>query len=197
MPSPVRRGLRLGRHVIRSGQASSLIPPELLSDCRVCASRDHLVALLPHGGRVAEVGTASGSFARHILATCDPVELHVIDIDCSQLAESVATDPKVRIHEGLSHQVLEQFPESHFDWVYIDADHSNIGVLRDAEAAALKVKPCGYLVFNDFAHVDPFLGTYGVHRAVVSFATSHAWSFAWIAYDPNALYDVALRRPSA
>jgi hypothetical protein len=141
------------------------------------------------------VGTAEGAFARHILVTWDPAELHVIDIDLSQLAGSVATDPKVRPHKGLSHQVLGQFPESNFDWVYIDADYSYTSVLRDAEAAALKDKPGGYLVFNDFARVDLFLGTYGIHRAVVSFATSCAWPFAWIAYDPSALYDVALRRP--
>jgi hypothetical protein len=68
-------------------------------------------------------------------------------------------------------------------------------VTRDAHIAALKVKPGGYLVFNDFAHMDPFLGAYGVHRAVVDFAVSRAWAFAWFAYEPNALYDVALRRP--
>lgn len=182
---------------MRNGQSSSWVPAELLSDCRVCASRNHLVEVLPRRGRVAEVGTANGSFARHILATCDPAELHVIDVDFSQFAESVATNPKVITHNGLSHQVLEQFPDSHFDWIYIDGDHSYKGVLRDAEAAARKVKPGGYLVFNDFAHADPFLGSYGVHRAVVNFATSHAWPLAWIAYDPNALYDVALKRPPA
>jgi hypothetical protein len=53
----------------------------------------------------------------------------------------------------------------------------------------------GYLVFNDFAHLDPYLGAYGVHRAVVEFAIARAWPFAWFAYDGNALYDVALQRP--
>jgi hypothetical protein len=43
--------------------------------------------------------------------------------------------------------------------------------------------------------MDPFLGAYGVHRAVVDFAASKGWQFAWFAYDPLALYDVALRRP--
>jgi hypothetical protein len=68
-------------------------------------------------------------------------------------------------------------------------------VTRDANAAASKVKPGGFLVFNDFAHIDPFLGAYGVHRAVVHFAVTRRWSFAWFAYEPTALYDVALRRP--
>ena len=65
----------------------------------------------------------------------------------------------------------------------------------DARIAAAKVKPAGYLVFNDFAHADPYLGAYGVHRAVVEFAVTRGWKFAWWAYEPNGLYDVALRRP--
>src|SRR5262249_9794096 len=55
--------------------------------------------------------------------------------------------------------------------------------------------PGGYLVFNDFAHIDPYLGAYGVHRAVVAFAIAHNWPFRWWAYEGNGLYDVALERP--
>jgi hypothetical protein len=39
---------------------------------------------------------------------------------------------------------------------------------------------------DQFAHIDPFLGTYGVHRAVVNFAVTRGWRFAWFAYEPNA-----------
>jgi predicted O-methyltransferase YrrM len=146
---------------------------------------------------VAEVGTQRGDFARHILATCDPCQLHVVDLDFSAFATDVAADRRVVMHNGLSHDVLRQFPQAHFDWIYIDADHSYAGVARDAEAAASKVKPGGYLVFNDFAHMDPELGAYGVHRAVVDFAIASRWPFAWWAYQPAGLYDVALRRPQA
>jgi hypothetical protein len=43
--------------------------------------------------------------------------------------------------------------------------------------------------------MDPWLGSYGVHRAVVEFATEHRWPFAWWAYERMGLYDVALKRP--
>ncbi len=62
--------------------------------------------------------------------------------------------------------MLAQFPDEHFDWIYIDGDHSYEGASRDARVAATKVKPGGHLVFNDFAHADPYLGAYGVHRAL-------------------------------
>ena len=70
--------------------------------------------------------------------------------------------------------MLSGFPDAHFDWIYVDADHSYEGLLRDANAAATKVKPGGFLVFNDFAHADPFLGAYGVQRAVADFVQSLA-----------------------
>ena len=171
------------------------IPPELLADCGVCASRNALVTHLPRHARVAEVGTYRGHFARHILAACEPAELHLIDLDFSLLDRTVANDPRVSMHHGASHEMLARFPDDHFDWIYIDGDHSYEGARRDAVIAAAKVKPGGHLVFNDFAHADPYLGAYGVHRAVTEFAVNRRWKFVWWAYEPNALYDVALRRP--
>jgi len=173
------------------------VPPELLADCRMCASRNELVKNLPKRGRVAEVGTYRGDFARHILTACDPTELHLIDIDLSLLDPAIAADRHVVTHRDLSHAALARFPDDHFDWIYIDGDHSYDGASLDARVAATKVKPGGHLVFNDFAHADPYLGAYGVHRAVVEFAVTRGWKFVWFAYEPNALYDVALQRPPA
>jgi SAM-dependent methyltransferase len=195
LPERLRHVLRLGRHLVAKGQPSKHIPPELLADCRVCASRNELVSNLPRGGRVAEVGTYRGQFARHILA-CDPAELHLIDIDFSSLDPAVAADARVAMHRGLSHEMLAQFPDDHFDWIYVDGDHSYEGASRDARMAAAKVKPGGHLVFNDFAHADPYLGAYGVHRAVTELAVTRGWRFVWWAYEPNGLYDVALQRPA-
>lgn len=195
LPERLRHFFRLGRHLFTTGQPSMAIPPELLAGCRVCASRYELVRNLPKQARVAEVGTYRGGFARHILDVCDPAELHLIDIDVSLLDPAVAADRRVSIHQGLSDEMLAKFPDDHFDWIYIDGDHSYDGASRDARMAATKVKPGGTLVFNDFAHADPYLGVYGVHRAIVEFAVTRGWTFVWFAYEPNALYDVALQRP--
>lgn len=196
LPNGMRRGVRLLRHLLTPGQPSAQIPAELLTDCRVCASRNDLIERLPHGGRIAEVGTDRGHFAKCILASCNPETLHIIDLDFSRTDADIGQNHNVVLHRGDSERILQSFPDAHFDWIYIDADHSYAGVKRDANAAAAKVRPGGYLVFNDFAHIDPALGSYGVHRAVVEFATTHGWSFVWLAYQKNALYDVALRRPA-
>ena len=196
IPESLRRLGRLGQHLFQRGQASAAIPAELLADCRLCASRHELVKNLPRQARVAEVGTYRGGFARHILDACDPAELHLIDIDVSLLDPAVANDSRVSVHQGLSQETLGHLPDNHFDWIYIDGDHSYEAVAGDARVAAAKVKEGGYLVFNDFAHADPYLGTYGVHRAVAEFAATRGWKFVWWAYEPNALYDVALQRPA-
>lgn len=184
--------------IIRSGgtvHLSKSLPPELLESCRFCASRDDLLDLLPRGGRVAELGTYKGNFARNILARAVPLELNVIDVDYSLFDKTLLEDNRLVCHTGLTHVVISLFDNDYFDWVYIDADHSYEGVLRDARASANKIKPGGFVVFNDFAHIDPFLGRYGVHRAVTDFSLETGWPFYFFCFDRAGLYDVALRRP--
>jgi hypothetical protein len=197
LPQRVRFALRLVNHLFfHRSRASLPLSQELVSDCRVCASRWDLLKFLPHHGQIAEVGTHRGDFARQILDVCNPQELRLVDLDASFLASAIENDPRVRVFRGFSHEILTTFPDAYFDWIYIDADHSYEAVTRDAQAAASKVKRGGYLVFNDFAHTGPNLGAFGVHRAVIDFATTHGWRFAWFAFEPNALYDVALKRQS-
>jgi hypothetical protein len=194
-PRIVKHWVRLVKHTTAQGQASPRLPPELVTECRVCASRNDLIERMPHRARVAEVGVEHGYFSQHILSATNPTELHLIDLDFGALDAGLQGDPRVRMHQGFSHEVLAAFPDASFDWIYIDADHSYAGVRRDAAVAAEKVRPGGFLVFNDFAHADPYLGAYGVHRAVVEFAVERKWPLVWLAYEPNALYDVALKRP--
>ncbi len=195
LPQRARFALRLVNHLFfNRGRASLPLTQEMVADCRVCASRHDLLKFLPHHGLVAEIGTHRGDFARQILNACAPRELRLVDLDFSFLDPAIRDDTRIKIFPGYSHDVVATFPDRHFDWIYIDADHSYEAVSRDARAAASKVKPGGYLVFNDFAHMDPYLGAYGVHRAVIDFAFEYGWRFVWFAFEPNALYDVALKR---
>lgn len=195
MPTLVRQPLRLAKLLLTAREGAREMPRELIEGCRVCASRFDLIHHMPKGGAIAEVGTYKGDFAAYILKTSDPFELHLIDLDFSRLNPAVSNSVRVRTHAGLSYDVLAKFPNEFFDWIYIDADHSYSGVLRDARASLSKVKRGGFLVFNDFAHMDPFLGVYGVHRGVVDFAIENNLPFVWLAYERHGLYDVALHVP--
>lgn len=193
-PGWLRKAYRLAKS-LKPARGSAPLPAELVRDCRFCAHRLDLLSELPRQGLVAELGTYRGDFARHILTRTDPRELHLIDIDFSRFDRAIADNNCVRCHQGLTHEILAGFPDDYFDWIYIDADHSYDGVIRDARVSAAKLKPGGFLVFNDFAHIDPELGRYGVHRAVVDFATERRWPLRLFAFDTHALYDVALQKP--
>jgi spermidine synthase len=194
-PRGLRKIYRVARAVIEPEKRSATLPGELLADCRLVSSREDMLGSLPRGGRVAELGTYKGEFAREILRRNEPSELHIVDVTFSYLDAAVSTDARVKCHEGFCHEVMSRFPDCYFDWIYLDADHSFEGTLRDADVCADKVKPGGFLVFNDFAHIDQSLGRYGVHRAVVEFAIRRQWPLRWFALEVFALYDVALQRP--
>lgn len=193
VPGFARSAFRLLRSAWQQ-PVSQQLPAELLTDCRFCASRVDMLNYLPHRGVVAELGTQKGDFAREIMVRTRPLELHLVDLtyadfDATGLSEAM-------LHQGDTAAVIGQFPGNTFDWIYVDAGHSYEAVIRDARACAAKVKPGGFMVFNDFAHIDPYLGRYGVHRAVVEFANSSRWPFRLFAYQPAGLYDVALQRPA-
>ena len=193
-PSLFRHAYRLARSAWPQ-PASPAMPAHLIEGCRMFATRQDLVADLPSDGVVAEVGTFKGDFARTIRQRCAPKALHLIDVDYSRFRDDELTSDTVIRHCGVSTEILSAFPDETFDWIYIDADHSYAGVRADAEAAGPKLKRGGYLVFNDFAHIDMNLGRYGVHRAAVEFAVANGWRMSHFSYDPHGLYDAAFRKP--
>ncbi len=192
-PNALRVLYRAAR-ALRPVPVSLGIPDSLLHDCKCVSNRTALISKLTANGRVAELGTFKGEFAKQILMRSSPIELHLVDIDFSKLSPQIASDPGVVRHLGFTKDVLTKFEDEYFDWIYVDADHSYEGTLRDAKLGAPKIRSGGFLVFNDFAHLDTSYGRYGVHRAVSEFAVNMKWPFAFLAFSPDGLYDVALRK---
>ncbi|MBB5688891.1 class I SAM-dependent methyltransferase [Roseomonas alkaliterrae] len=172
------------------------IPQAQLDGGRLISSRWEMLRHFPKGGRVCELGTWRGDFARHILDTVEPEELHLVDVSFALCRADVLADPRVRRHETMTTAFLSGPGAGVFDWIYVDADHSYEAVVADIAAAAPRVKPGGMLVFNDFARiVRPGFGVFGVHQAVCEFAVRSGWPVAFLALNGEALYDIALRRP--
>src|SRR5687768_13585428 len=109
MPGAIRRPLRAIRVTVRRPKMPPAIPSELWAGCRVCGSRDELISLLPRHGRVAEIGTDAGEFARYILRLAEPRELHVIDLDLSRFDGRLAADPRIAVHKGDSARIVAAF----------------------------------------------------------------------------------------
>ena len=77
-----------------------------------------------------------------------------------------AYDGDLRIEQGLSAEATDRLPDAYYDVIYIDAGHSYEDVIRDARVSLKKVKPGGYIVFNDYLMMDHAYGTpYGVVKA--------------------------------
>ena len=195
-PRGLRSALRIGRSAFHNQPISKELSSELVEGASVVGSREILIERMKKGAIAAELGTYRGDFAKTMLARADPEKLHLIDVDYTKFDNSLLNDARLVKHEGLTHEVMATFDDGFFDWVYIDADHSYSGVLRDAKASAPKICPGGYMIFNDFAHIGPYLGRYGVHRAVVDFMKESRWPMRYLAMHPAALYDVALQKSS-
>ena len=197
LPESVKKLWRLGRLAVQPVPPSApRIPQAQLEGCQLLTDRVEMLRRLPQAGVVAEVGTYQGDFARVILDIMAPEKLLLADITFSLCRADVLADPRVERHEGLSVPFLQSCADASFDMIYVDADHGYDAVRADAAAAAPKVKPGGFLIFNDFARIiRPGFGVLGVHQAVCEFAVSSGWPVAFFCLEGEGLYDIALRRP--
>lgn len=168
------------------------VPEERADGARLFVSRKSLAAWcrsqLCESPAVAEVGVFAGGFSRWLLDVFDPHSLHLIDTFCTNdhvnqeftanshvsfVQNKFAREPRVRVHQGLSWDVLGQMPDDSLDYVYIDADHSYESVQRDIAAAHAKVRPGGIIQFNDYANYGSFeRAPYGVLQAVNEYLES-------------------------
>jgi predicted O-methyltransferase YrrM len=154
-----------------------------------------MIRELPKDAVVAELGSFQGDSARTILEDAEPRELHLIDRDFSKLQRDFPSDDVVRLHEGDSASTLGAFPDEHFDWIYIDADHSYAGVKRDIDEAKRKVKRDGLLVFDDYVFFSPTeLIPYGVIQAVHELCIDDDWAFRYFVLAGRGFCQVAVTR---
>jgi len=170
-----------------------------LSNCRMFPLREHILECMPKHGKAAELGVQEGEFSREILKICRPAELHLVDINLTtfKVAERFAPEIArgvVTLHEGDSATTISAFPDNHFDFIYIDADHSYAGVKRDIAAAVPKLGRDGYLLFNDYtfwssAECIP----YGVMQAVNELCIEDEWEIVYFAFGYMGYSDVAVR----
>lgn len=197
LPESLKQYWRLGRLAFQSDSPfAPKIPQSQLDGCQMLTDRIEMLRRFPSGGVVAEIGTYKGDFARAILDIMQPAELHLADVTFSLCRADVLADPRVRRHEALSVPFLQSCADASFDMIYVDADHGYDAVCADIAAAAPKVKPGGYLAFNDFARIiRRGFGVLGVQRAVSEFAVASGWPIVYFCLEGEGLYDIALRRP--
>jgi predicted O-methyltransferase YrrM len=178
-------------------------------EARLLPDRGKLLDKLPKGGIVAELGVAEGAFSAEIVARNQPQRLYLIDpwnmdryseglqIINGKFGQEIA-EGSVVIRQGTSLDMLRQFDDSTFDWVYIDTDHSFALTWHELLLANRKVKPDGRIAGHDFCTgntVKPVV--YGVVEAVNKFCVEYGWRFEFLTLEPDAHFSYCLKRISA
>lgn len=199
LPERAKTAWRLARLALKPvPPPAPAIPQAQLHGAVLLADSQEMLRRLPKGGRVCELGTLRGDFARDILDIVAPDELHLVDVHFGLCRADVLADARVRRHETMTTDYLARPEAGMFDWIHVDADHGYGAVVQDIAAAKGRVKPDGLLVFNDFARiVRPGFGVFGVHQAVGEVLAAEGWPVAFLCFQDEALYDIALRRPEA
>lgn len=185
----------LGRHVFH---VPAKIDQSSVDGAVLFSDRVEALRALPKGGCVAEVGTQTGWFAERIVDRIKPRELHLFDLTFELMDEQrpeLRARSDVFIHQGNSSDMLAAIPDGHFDWIYIDGDHSHAGVERDTAVAVNKIRHDGILVFNDYTPWSIMeLSDYGVMPAVNGLLASGEWRVVYLALHPHMYCDIAITR---
>ena len=152
-------------------------------------TREDLIKYLPSGS-VAEVGVALGEFSDKILKYNKPKKLYLIDAWKNfDLGYPDGNMKSNKIQEERYNYVLARFKkrkqisivreksldasnyieDNSLDWVYIDADHSYEGCLKDLKCYDKKVKITGYICGHDWLADNFSREGFGVNKAVLDF----------------------------
>ena len=175
-------------------------------NCRVLADRQELLKRLPRHGVAAEIGAAFGDFTAEILKLAAPSKLHLIDAwDTERYRQGMETikeklpaeiaAEKVVLNQGYSTDILAQFDDDYFDWVYIDTNHSYRTTYQELLLSARKVKPDGLIAGHDFCTGNAAKALpYGVVEACAEFCVKFGWQHRYLALDPGGHFSFCLAR---
>lgn len=167
---------------------------------------DMVRALVPPGGKYVELGVFEGTFSAALMSVLRPEKLVLIDffqgnmgsgdqdgnnfkfVDLSTVYRRLkaAETPQLRVWKGWSYELLPILDDNEYDMIYLDADHSYEGTLRDLELAFPKVRNGGWLMGHDYEmNMKKASRAYefGVRKAVDEFCQKHGQKVVALAMD--------------
>lgn len=178
-----------------------------LENGKMLSTREQLLALLPQNGVVAELGVDHGDFSKMILDINQPAILHLIDVwksdrypeqlfhEVSQQFQTEIKEGIVVVNRGLSTDLVSQFPDRYFDWIYIDTVHDYKTTKLELKEYRLKIKQGGIIAGHDFivGEIDvPW--KYGVIEAVYEFCVEHGWEIIYLTMERSISPSFAIRQ---
>lgn len=168
--------------------------------------RTELLRRMPTQAVVAEIGVNEGDFSQKILTLCQPSKLVLIDVWASRryhggLFEKVKNRFAAQLQSGqmeimrdLSFGAITACPDSYFDWVYLDTDHTYDTTRRELELLRPKMKKGGIIAGHDYIIGNWDDGhRYGVIEAVREFCLAHQWEMIYLTHEMDDHPSFAIR----
>lgn len=170
-------------------------------------NRQELLKILPKNGIVAELGVDEGHFTKEILKFNSPKKLHLVDVwntnryhqgkkeQVENTFKNEIEKEQVVLNLGFSTEVVHDFPNDYFDWVYIDTTHSYENTLKELEMYSKKIKPGGFLTGHDFI-IGNWKGLvkYGVIDAVYEFCNKNNWELIYLTFENREHPSFAIKK---
>ncbi len=135
-----------------------------------------VVADLPAGATIVDVGAGSGTTALAVFAERTDIHLVSIEADVSTMNWARQVVENIGASEGWDDRVEDaieaaaSFPDAHANFIILDAAHEEADVRAELEAWLPKLAPGGYLLVHDYeaftapsfypgvkAAIDPFI----------------------------------------
>jgi hypothetical protein len=151
---------------------------------KIIKDRIELLNLLPKNKVVVELGVFTGKYSEKILKILHPSKLYLVDIfrkgrgnsmgetvnDMSLyfdiLKNKYINNENVIVVKSTTKQFLETIDKNIIDIIYIDADHSYLGVKNDLELSYKIIKRGGFITGHDYDYdsvknaIDEFINKY-------------------------------------
>ena len=135
--------------------------------------------MIKHNPKVAvaiDLWKDDGVMARNDMAFSQ----NTLDEQYNNFVSGPGSKPFVHVYRDYSFNVVKEFPDNYFDLIYIDADHTFEGCLRDIRDWYPKVKKGGFLLGDDYRRHKTRTGVrFGVIEAVNKFTHDNNLSF-WV-----------------
>lgn len=194
------------------GRAEASLPKvplqwQHIAGATLLTDRQALLERLPRQGIVAELGVAAGDFSHQIMELSQPQRLHLIDPwsserygdalhhDLSEHFANPISTGQVLIHRQTSLEALQLFPDSYFDWVYIDTTHSYELTREELRGYANKIKPNGIIAGHDYMQGNWHSQCrYGVIEAVHEFCVAENYRILYLTMDISESLSFAIKK---
>lgn len=190
------------------------IKNECLLNSRIVSNRVDALKMMPINGICAEIGVAAGGFTRKILDIMKPKKLYAVDVfsnamkgyeninfgDLShydwyknQFNKEIQSET-LQMVRGISWEVLEEFPDDYFDYVYLDAAHDYDSVKKDVMILEKKVRNGGIIAFNDYILFDYYMNcVYGTKPVINELVNRTNSEVLYYCLSKNGFDDIIIR----